>query len=170
MLIIRIIEPFVRLSFLEFDGGQTASSLSLLSSDAIVSALWNYNTAFGMRHEYWLLQACQVAATAMVLQPHALALQRESFSRACQLLHDMGERLPRAYAVLSGLRCLITSEGVDVPDDARQFLAAGAIKAGRVTLSAIEAFGNDREELVLAENARELSFTKDIDRIGELSP
>jgi hypothetical protein len=61
---IRLLEPFVQLSFLDFEGGQTAASLSLVNSNAIVSALWNYRTAFGMRHEYWMLYACQVAARA----------------------------------------------------------------------------------------------------------
>ncbi|EJP61519.1 fungal specific transcription factor, putative [Beauveria bassiana ARSEF 2860] len=122
---IRLLEPFVQLSFLGFEGGQTAASLSLANSNAIVSTLWNYRTAFGMRHEYWMLYACQVAAMAMLVHPQSMCLQGESFVRVCQLLTSIAEKLPMADVGVSVLIRFISLKDIDIPAEARQLLNAG---------------------------------------------
>ncbi|KAH7137649.1 putative fungal-specific transcription factor [Dactylonectria macrodidyma] len=136
MLAIKLLEPFTRLSFLEFDGGQTSQSLSFLHSDSIISALWNYRTAFGMRHEYWMIHACQIAAMALLPHLSGATTQAEIFQRACELLHDMGKHLPLANCVLSTLKAVIAREGIEMPSGVSRFIAMAG-KADRVHIKNI---------------------------------
>ncbi|KAH7175470.1 hypothetical protein EDB81DRAFT_769974 [Dactylonectria macrodidyma] len=143
MLAIKLLEPFTRLSFLEFDGGQPSQSLSFLHSDSVISALWNYRAAFGMRHEYCMIQACQVAA--MVVLPHlsGATTQAEMFRRSCELLHDVGKHLPLANHVLSTLKAIIAREGIEMPSGVSRFIAMAG-KADRVHINNVRILGVDR--------------------------
>ncbi|KAF7554027.1 hypothetical protein G7Z17_g3249 [Cylindrodendrum hubeiense] len=140
MLAIKLLEPFTRLSFLEFDGGQTARSLSFLHSDSIISALWNYRTAFGVRLEYWMVQACQVAALAVVYHLSEVSSQEETFRRSCELLHDVGQYMPLANQILAMIKSVIVREDIEVSGAAKKFLA-GAGKMGRVHIKNVRIIG-----------------------------
>lgn len=158
MLAIKLLEPFTRLSFLEFDGGQTALSLSFLHSDSIISALWNYRTAFGVRHEYWMVQACRVAAMAVLSHISSVSTQGETFRKSCELLHDVGKYMPLANQILAMLKTVIAREGIKVSRGAGRFLA-GAGKAECVHVRNVRILG--------AEGPRDVVFNGDILRIND---
>ncbi|KAF7550216.1 hypothetical protein G7046_g8085 [Stylonectria norvegica] len=165
ILVIKLLEPFIQFSFLEFDG-QTALSQSFLHSSHIVSSVWNYRTAFGVRHEYWLIQACRVAAMAVVLHLTPVTVQAETFLKACELLQEMGH-VPLANLILLTLRSIVTQGNIEVPALARTILAAEVVRKGSVQLQNVNVVGlggdwSNGSEL------HDVVFNEDIMRITEL--
>ncbi|PFH60997.1 hypothetical protein XA68_18415 [Ophiocordyceps unilateralis] len=123
---LRLLEPFNGISFLDFDGFKPARSLSQSHSESIVSALWRYRTAYDLWHDFWPLHACYAAVSNLLLG-HGLAggsSHKEALTQGCQLLCDLGTRLPLASRMCQELQ--LAHKELDLPDVVLRFLRRGA--------------------------------------------
>ncbi|KAI5464490.1 hypothetical protein BGZ63DRAFT_401434 [Mariannaea sp. PMI_226] len=155
MFAIALLQPFVELCAFEFMPQQSALSLCFQHCGNIIWALWNYRASFGLRHEYWMLQACWLVA--LTILPHLTpeSRQHETFRMACQLLDEIGSYLTLANMYLSTLRLETRRRGVQLPKDVDAYLASGVAKAGGIRVSNVKVFGEP--ELVDEQNNHEVS-------------
>jgi hypothetical protein len=128
VLALRVLEPFVDISFLEFDRGRSARSLVALHCESILSMLWNYRTAFGMRHDGWHLQTCSTAAHMLMLYLSPDRTDGDISTKSCVLLHEMGKQMPLANQSLLSLRTIVERREINLTRPARAHLMAGCLK------------------------------------------
>ncbi|KAK5993798.1 Nitrogen assimilation transcription factor nit-4-like protein [Cladobotryum mycophilum] len=166
-LAIRLLEPFTKLSFLGFGSDQTALSLSLSHGQSIVSGLLNYRTAFGMRHDYWLMNACYTAAKSLLFNYKPESGHGEALMKSLELLHDMGHYMPRANRVLLALRIWTTKARVHIPDNASTFLNAGALKAQPIVITNVRIFDGLEDNNEGRDQVHQLVFAQDIVSVVE---
>ncbi|KAJ3542275.1 hypothetical protein NM208_g4187 [Fusarium decemcellulare] len=112
------------------DGSTTSTRASYGAS--IITNLWVYRATYGMRHEYWLMQACLEAATAIMFKLGDNPTLSKSMVMACQLLYSMGEFLPMANEYLLVIKGLARQQGVDLPKACRIFYSGLAVRTGRI--------------------------------------
>ncbi|KAI9148682.1 Nitrogen assimilation transcription factor nit-4 [Paramyrothecium foliicola] len=170
VLALRLLEPFVNFSFLDFDRGRPARSLVALHCESILSTLWNYRTAFGMRHDGWHLQACSTAAHMLMSYLSPARSDGDISTKSCMLLHAMGQHMPLANQSLLSLRTITERREINLPRAAKAHLTAGCLKTNSaVVLSKVNIVsdadsGQIGGSLVLQQGT--LSFTETIGRIS----
>ncbi len=97
----------------------------------IVSRLWNYREAHGLRLEYWLAHASFLAAMALIPTLASWMPQIEGFEKACQLLFDTTEYLPIAKDLLFTIKRRILRENIQAPGGAARIFAYLAARTER---------------------------------------
>lgn len=114
---------------------QTITSTRASHGASIIFSLSLYRAAYGVRHEYWLGQACFVAAVAMVHDRGAhLALSR-SIATACELLLSFGDYLPAANRHLWTFKTLARQLGVVLPKACARLFSILAARDRRTILT-----------------------------------
>ncbi len=122
MVCIKLLSPFIGLSFLDFAAGETARSLARSHCENLISDLWSYRTVFGMRFECWLVYTCHHAVSTLLLHIPLPGPHEETLSRGCELLYDMARYMPRAHSFLVSLRDQFIARDSDIPGACRPFL------------------------------------------------
>jgi hypothetical protein len=119
---------------LQDDAHESTASTRASYGASIISNLWVYRAAYGMRHEYWLMQACLAAATAIIFKLDDNPSLSKSVVMACQLLYSMGEFLPVANEYLLAIKELARQQTVDLPKACRIIFSGLAVRTGRMVL------------------------------------
>ena len=105
-------------------GGESAASLRVAHAASVACKIWAYRATYRrLGSDYWLLQACFLAATSVVPSLGTNAVAFDTFVKACQLLRDIGsshyprrpiiQRLPLADELLVAIRTLVKASGID---------------------------------------------------------
>ncbi|KAJ3453382.1 hypothetical protein MRS44_017629 [Fusarium solani] len=98
MMLLKVLD---HLSRFPLHNGTHKSILSKRASHgaSIISNLWVYRATFGLRHEFWLTQACLAATTAVIFNLGDTPSLSKSVVIACQLLYGIGEFSTRGQSV-----------------------------------------------------------------------
>ena len=95
---------------------------------SVISKLWTYRVTYGLRHEYWLMQACLVAATAIVFKVKDNSSLTKSMVIACQLLYSIGQFLPVANQYLLAIKDLACQQTIELPKACRIIFSGSTIR------------------------------------------
>jgi len=133
MILLRLLEPF---SLQPFPGpGHPPGSFSAaLHGISLMSTIWSYRSAYGLRDDYWLVQACSAAATAVLPNLEPGSVYADAFTKACHVLFEAGEHLPLANQLLQGVRGLAVQHKIELPAPTRKLFSALAARSGNVRL------------------------------------
>ncbi|KAL6695522.1 hypothetical protein J3F84DRAFT_374608 [Trichoderma pleuroticola] len=113
---------------------ESAESTQASYGASVISNLWVYRAVYGIRHEYWLMQACQAAVIPVVVRLGADLSMSKPVMMACQLLYSIGEFLPVANESLWSVKDLAHRHAVSLPKDCRTLYSRLAVRTGRITL------------------------------------
>lgn len=117
------------------------SPLATNHAISVISSLWSYRTAHGLRHEYWLLQACFLAAKTLL--PGASeydSVQVSYFTKACQLLYWAGEHLPLANYLLRTIREFAAHENRTLPSSTARIFSGLVPRTKTTIIQNVRAF------------------------------
>ncbi|KAH7199039.1 uncharacterized protein B0J16DRAFT_393027 [Fusarium flagelliforme] len=117
---------------LKDDAHESTASKRASYGASIISNLWVYRAAYGMRHEYWLTQACLAATSAIIFELDDNSSLSKSVVMACQLLYSIGEFLPVANEYLLAIKELSRQQTVDLPKACRIIFSGLAVRTGRI--------------------------------------
>jgi len=120
---------------LKDDAHESTASKRASYGASIISNLWVYRAAYGMRHEYWLTQACLAATSAIIFELDDNSSLSKSVVMACQLLYSIGEFLPVANEYLLAIKELARQQTVDLPKACRIIFSGLAVRTGRIIIS-----------------------------------
>lgn len=101
---------------------------------SVISKLWTYRVTYGLRHEYWLMQACLVAATAIIFKVKDNSSLSKSMVIACQLLYSIGEFLPVANQYLLAIKDLACQQTIELPKACRVVFSGSTIRTKPITI------------------------------------
>ena len=136
MAILKLVEPFSEGSFRLFGDG-TGPTLRLTNAMHIMSNLWAYRAAFGLHHEYWLLQACFASANSVLRDLNTSTASVEVFGRACRLLYDIGVYLPLANDLLVVIKGTLARTQIQPPASVTKIFSGLSIRGGSVQLRGV---------------------------------
>ncbi|EXK79513.1 hypothetical protein FOQG_15872 [Fusarium oxysporum f. sp. raphani 54005] len=119
---------------LQDDAHESTASTRASYGASIVSNLWVYRAAYGMRHEYWLTQACLEAVKAIIFKLDDNSGLSKSVVMACQLLYSIGEFLPVANEYLLAIKELARQQTVNLPKACRIIFSGLAVRTGRIII------------------------------------
>ncbi|KAK3939026.1 hypothetical protein QBC46DRAFT_409619 [Diplogelasinospora grovesii] len=155
MAVLKLLGPFCQVPSLESSAGQGVHQTAAFHAISIVFNLSAYQTAYGLRHEYWLTQALYSAADAIVVYmsmstpppmpittvasrtnsprengEHSVAM--DVLVKACKLLSDLSRSgaLPPAKDCLLAIQNKIHHHGIQLPNYAVTMLSSAARVGG----------------------------------------
>ncbi|KAH6896644.1 hypothetical protein B0T10DRAFT_526067 [Thelonectria olida] len=148
--------------------GQTMASTRASYGASIISNTWEYRAAHGLRHEYWLKQACFSAASALLPRLGDIPSFSKVIVMACQLLYAMGGYLPAANKCLLAIKVLARKQKVDLPKPCRILFSGLAVRTGKIVLRDVGLIhlGHDA---VVPGSVHEVAFSSLIEGIRSLS-
>ncbi|KAI5460641.1 hypothetical protein BGZ63DRAFT_488630 [Mariannaea sp. PMI_226] len=114
--------------------GQTPGSTRASYGASVIFNLWVYRAAYGLRHEYWLKQACFSAALAVLLTLGDNLSLSKPIVMASQLLYAIGEYLPVANKCLLAIKELAQTQGIDLPMPCRIIFSGLAVRMGKIVV------------------------------------
>lgn len=167
MILLQLLACLAR--FPSYMHAQAASSALSSCAASLLSNLWVYRAAHGLRHEYFLQQACSSAAAALLPSLINAPGLTKVVVMACQLLYDMGEYLPAANRSLLRVRALARLRGVAMPKGCKVLFSGSAVRMGKVVVK-----GVGLVDLGAAEDGRlvethEVAFSRVIEGVRCLS-
>lgn len=160
---ITLLEPFVRMPFLNFSHGRSARALLLEHSAAIISVLKEYDVAFLGRHDYWLLHTCEIAVRGLLLE-NLVGTMEDSLAKGCELLYNMGRYMPQANAILLDVSKHSWKSESRVSERAKRILQAGSIRVQATVIKNAWHLKVDGDEPGLIPAGR-IAFREDVDVI-----
>ncbi|UNI14819.1 hypothetical protein JDV02_001411 [Purpureocillium takamizusanense] len=134
LVCLKLLEPFLGLSFSGFDGVESARSLSRSHCENLISHLWNYRASFGMRLECWLVYACHASVASLLTNLPLPGPHEDLLCRGCELLFEMGHYMPRANDLLLALQDEASLRNIEIPNACKPYLDAGAALARRINI------------------------------------
>jgi hypothetical protein len=148
--------------------GQAIASTRASYGASIISNIWVYRAAHGIRHEYWLNQACFSAASALLPRLN----DNPSFSKvivmACQLLYAMGNYMPAANKSLLAIKVLARKQKVDLPKPCRILFSGLAVRTGKIVVRDVGLIDLGRG-VVITGSSHEVAFSSLIEGVRSLS-
>lgn len=159
---------------LQDDAHESIASTRASYGASIISDLWLYRAAYGMRHEYWLTQACLAAATAIIFNLDDNPSLSKSVVMACQLLYSIGEFLPVANEYLLAIKELSRQQSVELPKACRIIFCGLAVRTGRIivrgpVLLSLALGGDDMSDGSPRASPKEVIFSGLIEGIRNLA-
>ncbi|KAH6873634.1 hypothetical protein B0T10DRAFT_234932 [Thelonectria olida] len=147
--------------------GQTLASTRASYGASVISNLWVYRAAYGLRHEYWLKQACFSAATAVLLRLGDNPSLSKTMVMACQLLYAMGEYLPVANKCLLAIKVLAQGQGIDLPKPCRIIFSGLAVRTGKIVVRNVRLvdLGQSQNGVGPSAGSHEVAFSSRIEGI-----
>lgn len=100
---------------LEEFGPFVPKSASYQHASSMMTALWTYRALYTARHEYWPSYLCSVSGFRVLHDLAADPFRMETFTKACQILHELSERFPLAADVLSAIQGAVDQHNVQLP-------------------------------------------------------
>ncbi|KAF7563292.1 hypothetical protein G7046_g820 [Stylonectria norvegica] len=137
MVVLKILSCLCRFPSRDI-AGETAASTRATYGSSIISNLWLYRVAYGLRHEYWLMQACFSASTSVVYNLGNNSTLPKAFFRSCQLLYEMGEYLPVANECLLVIKTLVHCYAIDLPKACSIIFVKLGVRTGRTTVQGVK--------------------------------
>jgi hypothetical protein len=131
-ILLKLLNCFCRSSYLL--DGKAASVIRNSFAASIMSNLWVYRAAHGMRHERWLSQVCLLAATAILQNDEENEGMRKSIAIACQLLFDIGKYLPMGKKGLLIIKVLAQRQSISLPTSCKAVFSSLATGTRNVTV------------------------------------
>ena len=117
---------------------ETHASTGASHGSSIISSLSVYRAAYGVRHEYWMGQACFEGAVALLYgHRNNLGLSKAIVS-ACELLLLFGNYLPAANRYLWVLKALAIRLDIVLPKTCARLFSILAARDGRTKVKNIK--------------------------------
>ena len=170
VLLLRVLDCLCRFPAQEINEESLASTRASYGV-SIISNLWVYRAAYGLRHEYWLMQACFLAILALLPNLGKTPSLAKSMVMACQLLYSMGEFLPPANECLWIIRKLLDRHGLEVPKPCKNIFAGVAVRYGKTYLRDVLVVSLDKDgadHRRLSSVPQEVAFSDLIQSIRDL--
>ncbi len=131
--LLKLLEPFSQVPFPE-PGCPTGATLRFLYGASLMSTIWTYRAAYGIRHDYWLMQGCFAAGNSVADGLVPGSIQVDTFAKACRVLYEAGDRLPLANQLLLSIKKLLRRRRIQFPEPTRQLFSALANRSGATYL------------------------------------
>jgi hypothetical protein len=160
-----MLEPFIRMRFLEFHGGKAALFLCELHSESLICSLWEYYLAFGIRHEYWLLHAGYIAVQNLLFHQPLPGHHEQALYKGSKLLFLMGDYMPRSNNLVLSLWDSAQTKGIIIPRSCRTFLRAGSMRARRDVVGPVACFRPGERGTKLVTRGHHITFSSRIESI-----
>lgn len=147
---------------------ETVASTHTSYATSILSNLWVYRAAYGMRHDYWFMQSCFLAGSAIVLKLGDNPSLSKAMITACQLLSAMGEYLPVANKCLLTIKETADRYDIELPKPCMIIFAVLAVKTGTIKIRDVGMINLDldggSDKMVLP--SFDVSFSEMIESVG----
>ncbi|XPS79748.1 hypothetical protein M3J09_011720 [Ascochyta lentis] len=124
IVLLSILSPFDDMTEEQF-GSFNPKATSYHHASSLMSIVWTFRSLYTVQHEFWLIQVCSVCAFRVVFDLSFSIMQLETFTRACQALHEMSERFPLARDILASIQSATHLRRVELPSYARNHLTDG---------------------------------------------
>ncbi|KAI8710716.1 Amidohydro-rel domain-containing protein [Fusarium sp. LHS14.1] len=173
MMLLKVLDHLSRFP-LHNDTHKSILSKRASHGASIISNLWVYRATFGLRHEFWLTQACLAATTAVIFNLSDTPSLSKSVVIACQLLYGIGEFLPVANQCLLVIKALSSPQDVAFPTSYRMIYSKLAIRMGRIIIKSVSLLdiepGEDNPVVRRSGgSSHDVAFSSQIEGISDLA-
>ena len=165
MLLLRLLSCLER-----FPLQLSSPSAGIFYATSIINNLWSYRISYGLYHEYWLVEACYVAATSIVSAVKDNPSLYKLLLMACQLLYEYGTHLPIANEYHLAIQQMLSQQDlseVKLPEAIRLLYNALIVRIGSITIqnvTMVNLTGLDNEAYY---NVKYVTFTSCVRSIHE---
>lgn len=80
-----------------------------------MSKIWTFRALYTLQHESWCIQLCSLCAFRVLFDLDFGAMQMDTFTSACQGLHELSERFPLARDTLASIQSAVRLRGLRLP-------------------------------------------------------
>jgi hypothetical protein len=142
----------------------SAHALSLEHSESIISILDEYNAAFSMCHDYWLLNACEIAVMNLLSEKSLRGPTEDYLAKGCKLLYSMGQHKPQAHRILANISKVVGESKTVVSDRVQTILRDGSVRVRPIIVGDVSYLKLQGDEAGTLAVAR-ISFNESIENI-----